>query len=54
MSELTVALEALVHQPVQQGPTVVAEGGAGVAVGAELVEPSISTDSRVLQHYKTD
>ena len=35
-----MALEALVHQPVQQGAAVVAEGGAGVAVGPELVGPA--------------
>ena len=36
-----MALEALVHQPVQQGAAVVAEGGAGVAVSPELVEPRL-------------
>lgn len=34
---LTGALHALVHQPVQQGAAVVAEGRAAVAVQAELV-----------------
>ena len=44
-----MALEALVHQPVQQGAAVVAEGGAGVAVGPELVKPRVSTAASVLQ-----
>ena len=44
-----MALEPLVHQAVQQRPTVVTEGGAGVAVGAELVSPSLTRDPRVLQ-----
>ena len=34
---LTRTLHALVHQPVEQGTTVVAEGGAAVAVQTELV-----------------
>lgn len=34
---LTGALHALVHQPVKEGATVVAEGGAAVAVQTELV-----------------
>lgn len=34
---LTGAFHALVHQPVQEGAAVVAEGGAAVAVQAELV-----------------
>ena len=38
---LTVALQSLVHQPVQEGAAVVAEGGAGVAVSPELVEPRL-------------
>ena len=32
-----MALETLVHQAVQQRAAVVTEGGAAVAVGAELV-----------------
>ena len=44
-----MALEPVVHQAVQQRPTVVTEGGAGVAVGPELVEASISAAARVLQ-----
>ena len=33
----TVALQALVHEAVQQRAAVVTEGGAAVAVGAKLV-----------------
>ena len=33
----TVALQPLVHEAVQQRAAVVTEGGAAVAVGAELV-----------------
>ena len=44
-----MALETLVHQAVQQRAAVVTEGGAGVDVGPELVEASISAAARVLQ-----
>lgn len=33
----TVAFHALVNQPVQEGATVVTEGGAGVSVDLKLV-----------------
>ena len=46
-----MALEALVHQTIQQTATVVTEGGAGVAVGPELVEPSICGAASVLQQH---
>ena len=49
-----MALETLVHQAVQQRPTVVTEGGAGVAVGPELVKPGISADTGVLQQQQED
>ena len=38
---LTWALQALVEQPVQEGPAVVAEGGGGVGVDLELVPASL-------------
>ena len=53
----TVALQALVHEAVQQRAAVVTEGGAAVAVGAKLVHsgprlpvPAVldSADSAVL------
>ena len=52
-----MTLEPLVHQAIQQGAAVVTEGGAAVAVGAELVHsgprlavPAVldSADSAVL------
>ena len=39
---ITVTLEALVHQAIEEGAAVVAEGGAGVGVGAELVHPGLT------------
>ena len=36
-ARLTLALQALVHEAVQQGAAVVAEGGTGVGVQAEPV-----------------
>ena len=47
-----MALETLVHQAVQQRATVVTEGGAGVAVRPELVDPGISADTAVLQQQQ--
>ena len=47
-----MALEPLVHQAVQQRPAVVTEGGAGVAVGPELVKPSVCTATSVLQQQQ--
>ena len=47
-----MALEALVHEAVQQGAAVVTEGGAGVAVGPELVGPSICGAASLLQHQQ--
>ena len=45
-----MALEALVHEPVQQGAAVVAKGGAGVAVRPELVGPAQHT----MQCYRVE
>ena len=49
-----MALEPLVHQAVQQRPAVVTEGGAGVAVGPELVNPRVTTAASVLQQKRTN
>ena len=49
-----MALEALVHQTIQQTATVVTEGGAGVAVGPELVKPGVSAAPGVLEQQQTN
>ena len=49
-----MALEPLVHQAVQKRPAVVTEGGAGVAVGPELVKPSVCTATSVLQQQQPE
>ena len=42
---VTVTLEPLVHQAIQQGAAVVTEGGAGVGVREELVPRSLNLES---------
>ena len=38
-----MALQSLVHQTVEERPTVVAEGGTCVTVSPELVNPGVRT-----------
>ena len=40
-----MTLEPLVHQAIQQGAAVVTEGGAGVGVSAELVQPGLAASA---------
>ena len=44
-----MTLEPLVHQAIEQGAAVVTEGGAGVGVGAELVQPGLATPALLSQ-----
>ena len=43
MDMITMALESLVHQTVEERPTVVTERRAAVAVSPELVHPGLRT-----------
>ena len=48
-NNVTVTLEPLVHQAIQQGAAVVTEGGAGIRVGAELVQSGLATTALLTQ-----
>ena len=49
INNVTVTLEPLVHQAIQQGAAVVTEGGAGIRVGAELVQSGLATTALLTQ-----
>ena len=48
-----MTLEPLVHEAIEQGAAVVTEGGAGVGVGAELVQPGLATPALLSQYRCT-
>ena len=46
MLMLTMTLETLVHETIEQGAAVITEGWTGVAVSSELVNPRLAQPSQ--------
>lgn len=49
-----MALQSLIHQTVEERPTVVTEGGTGVTVGPELVNPGVRTAAVLVEREEEE